>query len=138
MSQKRDPYGLMMAIWDTHQYCGGCRTKSIGSDPCVLKLTCSHCSGMEKQILLRPSRPYKERKHVKKRKQEQRASQTPGQKPGTGLPRSGSDTDRTWSDTDRTGSAGHHTNRAGPGNVWPGYVNRGHRPNNTGPVPAGT
>ena len=87
MTQKRDPYGHLMAVWDEHQYCGGCRNKGIGSDPCVLKLACSHCTAMEdgkkKAQLIRPSRPYKDRPYVQKRRQEKAAKRCPGPSPGT-------------------------------------------------------
>ena len=58
-----------MASFDRHSHCARCRDKSLGEDPCVLKLPCEYCEVLTPQQVIQLATPtYKLRKEKSKGK----------------------------------------------------------------------
>ena len=57
----------MMALFDKHNRCAGCRDKGQGEDPCVRKLPCEYCDLLIPEQVVQLSTPtYKIRKEKQK------------------------------------------------------------------------
>ena len=61
--------GHIMASFDRHSRCARCRDKSLGEDPCVLKLPCEYCEVLTPEQVIQLATPtYKLRKEKSKGK----------------------------------------------------------------------
>ena len=67
--QRKGACGHIMASFDRHSRCARCRDKSLGEDPCVLKLPCEYCEVLTPEQVIQLATPtYKLRKEKSKSK----------------------------------------------------------------------
>ena len=55
--QKRGTCGHVMAVFDNHRKCAGCRDKGVGDNPCVKKQECKICQALTPVQLKQLSTP---------------------------------------------------------------------------------
>ena len=64
--QTRGLCGHLMAGFDKHSVCAGCRDKKKGSDPCIKYKVCTHCDILTEEQKLRLATPaYKKKRRSK-------------------------------------------------------------------------
>ena len=73
--QKRGSCGHVMALFDNHKKCAGCREKGVGDDPCVKKQDCQICKAFTPSQILQLATPtYKAKKERGEQKKSEASS----------------------------------------------------------------